>query len=131
MEVPKHWSKSEESHLLNVIPLYRQKIERKTLEEAKPITLALAEEIQRIPDVNHRTVEAINQRLPYLENLLAGVFEKHHYANKDQHLYSTNPRGNNSKKPNRCNTRHSYNGAMKEHLDEIKENPNLGGGYVI
>ena len=78
------WSSKEEIHLLNVIPEYRQKIGRKNLKDARSITLALAEEIHQIPEVSHRSVEAINQRIPYLENLLAGAFEKHHYAKNDQ-----------------------------------------------
>jgi hypothetical protein len=125
------WTSKEESHLLNVIPEYRQKIARKNVKQARSITLELAEEIHKIPEVNHRTVEAINQRIPYLENLLAGAFQKHHYAIKDQYLYFTSPRDNNSKKPNLCNTRHPYNGALREYLDKLKENPDKDGDFVI
>jgi hypothetical protein len=125
------WSSKEESHLLNVIPDYRQNLEGKSLRQARSLTLSLAEEIHQVPEVNHRSVEAINQRIPYLENLLAGAFEKHHYAKKDQHLYFTSPRDNNSKKPNLCNTRHPYNGALREYLDKLKKNPHMDGDFVI
>jgi hypothetical protein len=125
------WTAKEESHLLNVIPEYRQKIVGKNLKQARSITLGFAEEIHKLPEVKQRSVEAINQRIPYLENLLAGAFEKHHYAKKDEHLYLTSPRVNNSKKPNLCNTRHPYNGALRDYLDKLKKNPDMDGDFVI
>lgn len=116
-----HWREKEQIHLINAIPSYRRKIMNKDWTEAKRITLKLAEEIhQQVPDVQGRTVNAIYERLPYLENLLAGVFEEHHYAIKDQNHYSRIPRDNGSKEPNLCNTRHKYNGAMTEYLKQVK-----------
>jgi hypothetical protein len=113
----KHWSKEEQIHLLNLIPSYRQKTHQKDLKEAKRLTLEMAYYIhQHYPSLQNRTVNAIFERLPYLDNLLAGVFEEHHYAKKDRYLYSTLPRANNNKEPNLCNTRHPYNGALKEYL---------------
>lgn len=110
-----HWSEKEQSHLLKTIPSYRLKIKNKDLKEAKQVTLELAEEIhQQVPDVQSRTVNAIYERIPYLENLLAGVFEANHYAIKDRNHYSSFPREDESKEPNLCNTRHKYNGAMTE-----------------
>jgi hypothetical protein len=112
-----HWSEEEQIHLLNSITSYRRKIHQKDITEAKRQTLELANYLhQHYPSVQGRTVNAISERLPYLDNLLAGVFEEHHYANKDRNLYSTNPRVNNCKKPNLCNARHQYNGAFKEYL---------------
>lgn len=113
----KHWSEEEQIHLLNSITSYRRKIYEKDITEAKRQTLELANYLhQHYPSVQGRTVNAISERLPYLDNLLAGVFEEYNYANKDRDLYSTLPRENNSKKPNLCNTRHHYNGAVKEYL---------------
>jgi hypothetical protein len=116
------WSEKEQSHLLEAIPTYRDKIKNKDLKEAKRLTLELAEEIHHsVPDVQGRTVNAINERLPYLENLLAGVFEAHHYAIKDRSHYLSMPRENGSKEPNLCNTRHKYNGAMTEYLQRNRQ----------
>lgn len=112
-----HWSEEEQIHLLNSITSYRRNIYQKDIKEAKRQTLELANYIyQHYPSVQDRTVNGISQRLSYLDNLLAGVFEEHHYANKDRYLYSTLPREDNNKEPNLCNTRHNYNGAMKEYL---------------
>lgn len=123
------WRENEQIHLLNAIPLYRQRIVQKDmknpkdLKEARRITLELAKEIlSQNPDVNGRSDNAIYERLPYLENLLAGVFEKHHYATKDQSLYASNPRDNGDREPNLCNTRHKYKGAMTEYLKTLKFN---------
>jgi hypothetical protein len=113
-----HWRQEEQIHLLNSISSYRRKIYQKDIQEAKRLTLELAYYIhEHYPSIQNRTVNAIFERLPYLDNLLAGVFEKHHYANKDHHLYSTLLREDKSKEPNLCNTRHHYHGAMKEYLD--------------
>jgi hypothetical protein len=117
-----HWSEKEQSHLLKAIPSYRQKIKDKDLKEAKRLTLELAEEIhQHVLDIQGRTVNAIYERLPYLENLLAGVFEAHHFAVKDRHHYSNLPREDGSIEPNLCNSRHKYNGEMTEYLKHNKQ----------
>lgn len=114
----KHWSKEEQTPLLSVIPSYRLKIQQLEIKQAKHITLQMAHFIHReYPIVQERTVNAIYERLPYLENLLAGVFKDYHYAEKDRHLYSTLPREHNSQEPLLCNTRHKYNGAMTEYLN--------------
>jgi hypothetical protein len=114
----KHWVEEEQIHLLNSITSYRQTIYQKDIKEAKRQTLGLAKYLhQQHPSIQNRVVNAIYERLPYLDNLLAGVFEENNYANKDKYLYSTLPRENNSKDPNLCNTRHDYKGAMKEYLE--------------
>jgi hypothetical protein len=111
------WRQEEQIHILNSVPSYRQKIHLKNNKEAKRLTLEVAYYIhQHYPSVQNRTVNAIYERLPYIDNLLGGVFEIHHYAKKDQHLYSTLLREDKSKEPNLCNTRHNYNGALKEYL---------------
>jgi ABC-type branched-subunit amino acid transport system ATPase component len=103
-------------HLLESIISYREKIQGKELKEAKRITFELAEQLHKNHAiVQSRTENAIFERLPYLDNLLAGVFEKNHYAKKDQILYATQPREKNDRGPNLCNTRHKYNGAMTEY----------------
>lgn len=122
LNVNMHWSEKEQSHLLKAIPSYREKIKNKDLKEAKRLTLEIAEEIhQNVADIQNRTVNAIYERLPYLENLLAGVFDAQHYAIKDRSHYSSKPRENGSKEPNLCNTRHKYNGAMTEYLQRNKQ----------
>jgi hypothetical protein len=109
------WSKQEEVHLLNAIPSYRQRIKNIVLKEARRLTLELAEEIHKdYPEVQGRTVNAIYERLPYLDNLLAGVFEANHYAKKGQYLYGNLLRIDGGTEPNLCNMRHPYNGAMKD-----------------
>lgn len=115
----KQWSKEEEAPLLEQIASYRLEIHQKDIKVAKKITIRFAENIhQQNPFLRHRKINAINERLPYLENLLAGVFQKHHYAIKDQHMYATLPREDKSKIPNLCNTRHKYNGAMVDYLSK-------------
>lgn len=109
-----HWTEEEQNALLAVLPDYRIKIQDQQLVHQKKITRHFAGQLhQTTPLLQQRTVEAINQRLPYLDNLLAGVFEACHYAKKDQHHYAALPRENGSKKFNSCNKRHSYNGAVK------------------
>lgn len=109
----KQW-KDDQTFLLDAIPEYRLKIAGKPLKEARKITYRFAEHLHRnIPQVQHRSVESINQRLPYLDNLLAGVFDKENYAIKDGDLYATKPRDSGCREPNLCNTRHSYNGAIR------------------
>ncbi|QNF29645.1 hypothetical protein [Metabacillus elymi] len=113
----KHWSNEEQIHLINAIPSYRQKFQYVDQKEAKRITLEISQFLyQHNPKLQTRIVNAIFERLPYLDNLLAGVFEKHNYAKKNRHLFSSLPRENKSKEQNLCNTRHQYNGAVKEHL---------------
>lgn len=58
------------------------------------------------------------ERLPYLDNLLDGVFEKKSYALKDEQLYGTQIRQVNSKLPNLCNMRiHMADASGDEHND--------------
>ncbi len=115
------WKQEEQVYILHSISLYRKEIDDKTNKDAIQITKKLAEEIhQKNPALEHRTINSIAERLPYLENLLAGVFEKEHYAKKDQHLYYTKPRENISRVPNLCNTRHAYHGAMTDYLKEYQ-----------
>ncbi|MBB6451583.1 hypothetical protein HNQ94_000004 [Salirhabdus euzebyi] len=109
----KPW-KDDQEYLLNSILEYRSLINGKDDKEARRITEKFAKEIQNCnPELKHRTVQSIVERLPYLDNLLAGVFEKDNYANKDQNLYAKMERENNDTTPNYCNTRHSYNGAIR------------------
>jgi hypothetical protein len=57
--------------------------------------------------------------MPYLDNLFAGVFTKQAYGIKDQILYNTQNRNNNSVEPNVCNTRHLYNAVMKKYIQGL------------
>jgi hypothetical protein len=108
-----HWNK-DEVFILKSISDYRKIINNKEIKEARKITFEFARALlQNTPELQHRSQQAIFERLAYLDNLLAGVFEKHHYAKKDQALYLKEPRENGSKEPNFCNTRHSYNGAVR------------------
>ncbi|MBM7660396.1 hypothetical protein JOC85_001163 [Bacillus mesophilus] len=105
---------TDQQYLLNVINLYREQMNGKDLKTQKRITKELAEQLHTSNQgLQHRTIQSINERLPYLENLLAGVFEIHNYAAKDQHLYSVKPRTIGDKTPNLCNTRHSFNGDLR------------------
>ncbi|MDI4643661.1 MULTISPECIES: hypothetical protein [Cohnella] len=109
----RHWIE-DQKYLLAAIDKYRSQIEGENLIEQKKMTLRFAQNLHNeTPELNHRTVHSINERLPYLDNLLAGVFEVHNYAAKDQHLYLTRPRMNGNRDFNACNTRHSYNGAVQ------------------
>lgn len=58
-------------------------------------------------------MQSINERMPYLDNLLAGSLPKHGFAKKDQHLFESKPRENGNKDINYCNNRHSYNGTLR------------------
>lgn len=110
----KQW-KADETLLLAAIPTYRGYIEDKDPKESIKLTLEFAASLhQNTPELQHRTVQAIAERLPYLDNLLAGVYETHNYAKKDQHLYALLPRPNKNTSPNLSNTRHSYNGAIRK-----------------
>ncbi|OIJ09148.1 hypothetical protein BKP35_17260 [Anaerobacillus arseniciselenatis] len=109
----KHW-KDDQIHLLKAIPAYRMMIAGKPEKEAQQITKEFAETLRtNNVELHHRSVQSINERLPYLENLLAGVFEPQNYAQKDQHLYYSKPRVDDGREPILCNTRHSYNGAIR------------------
>ncbi len=109
-----HWSEIEQVPLIDHLVTYRQSISKKEKKEAKEITMNMAMMIQATySDVRHRSHTAIFERICYLDNLLAGVFEKEHYAKKDQDLYGTLPRENHDNTPNFINTRHSYNGARE------------------
>ena len=106
----KQW-KEDQQFLLNSMKDYRTKIENKEDKEVRKITKAFAENLhQNTPELHHRSINSIFERLPYLDNLLAGALEKKDYQIKDQHLYGVCPRNND--KLNLSNTRHSYNGAM-------------------
>ncbi|MBB6451602.1 hypothetical protein HNQ94_000023 [Salirhabdus euzebyi] len=109
----KPW-KDDQEYLINSIVEYRNLINGKDVKEAKRMTKNFAEKLHKNnPELKHRTIQSIVERLPYLDNLLAGVFKKENYAKKDQNLYSKVPRENNDLTPNYCNTRHSYNGAIR------------------
>lgn len=111
--MPKAW-KEDQIYLIKAIPAYRTVIGGKDDKTAKKMTIEFAETLHhRTPELQHRSVAAITQRLPYLDNLLAGVWEVHNYAEKDWNLYFTKPRTSLSREPNLCNTRHSYNGALR------------------
>ncbi|WP_428908166.1 hypothetical protein [Niallia sp. Krafla_26] len=114
-----YWTKQEQSYLVKAIPLYRQKLmHSKSIET---VTKEVAEYIhQSIPDLKNKSITSIQKCLPYLDNLLAGVFEKYDYAKKDQYLYSSLPRDHGVKKPNLCKTRHKYNGALYKYLNKDK-----------
>ncbi|WP_209121158.1 hypothetical protein [Alkalihalobacillus sp. BA299] len=109
----KHWTDDQEIFLKN-LDRYRNVLKGKDEKEAKRLTIELAKEIySQNVELRHRTVQSIVERLPYLDNLLAGVFDKVNYAKKDQSMYAKIPRENNDTIPNLCNTRHSYNGAIR------------------
>jgi hypothetical protein len=115
-----YWTEQEQIHLVKAIPQYRQKMKQSKIPER--VTLEMAKLLhQTCPDLQARTVSAIQERLPYIENLLAGVFEKNDYAKKDQYLYATLPREYDGKNPNPCTTRHKYNGALSEYLKRKKD----------
>ena len=106
-----YWTKQEQDYLVKSIPLYRQKLKQSKVPEK--ITLEIAKQLHlNTPELGKRTITAIKKRLPYIENLLAGVFERNDYAKKDQYLYATLPRDSGMIKPNPCATRHKYNGAL-------------------
>ena len=110
------WSEIEQVPLIAHIVSYRQSITNKETKEAKEITLKEAIMIQETYSVvQQRTHIAIFERMCYLDNLLAGVFENMHYAKKDQYLYGVLPRENQDVTPNFINTRHSYNGAREQY----------------
>lgn len=108
-----HWT-DDQQYLLNAIEEYRNLLIDIEQKEARIKTNEFAKQLHRnTPELKHRTTQSIAERLPYLDNLLAGVFEKENYAIKDQSLYATIPRENNDITFNASNTRHSYNGAIR------------------
>ncbi|WP_102345906.1 hypothetical protein [Bacillus sp. Marseille-P3661] len=110
----KHWN-DDQIYLLEAIEEYRNVIEGKKLNAARRITKEFAEILHKnTPELQHRIVQSIVERLPYLDNLLAGVFNKENYAKKDQHIYAKAPRRDGSIEINYCNMRHSYNGAIRK-----------------
>ncbi|WP_226675741.1 hypothetical protein [Rossellomorea aquimaris] len=114
----KHWTMEEESPLIECMPSYRKKIRDKDLQQARKITKHFSKHVRESDKIlSSRSENAIYERLPYLDNLLAGVFKREAYANKDRHRYGTSLR--EDRKPNRCNARHPYNGAMKEYMRDL------------
>ncbi|KZE64092.1 hypothetical protein AWM68_13375 [Fictibacillus phosphorivorans] len=108
------WTIEQQVYLIEAIPQYRSTIEGYESNIARKLTRSFSEKLyNNTPALRDRSIGAIEQRLPYLDNLLAGAFIKEAYAIKDQHLYQTKPRKDSSVVPNRCNTRHSYNGFLK------------------
>lgn len=106
--------KEEQDYLIKVIDDYRNLIKDKDIIVAKRLTREFADALHKnTPALFNRSIEAITQRMPYLDNLLAKVFEKDNYALKDQHYYGTKPRQSRSVEPNLCNTRHAYKGAIR------------------
>ncbi|MDR7073307.1 hypothetical protein [Fictibacillus barbaricus] len=109
-----YWAE-DQVYLIEAIHKYRAAIKGSELKKARNLTLVFANELHKAtPALHHRSIGAIEQRLPYLDNLLAGVFNKEDYAEKYQHLYNIQPRTDSSVRPNLCNTRHSYKGALKK-----------------
>jgi hypothetical protein len=117
--VSKRWMDEEQYYLIEALFEYRRKIKGCELNEARKLTRDFAVDLhQSTPVLQYRSLVAIEQRLPYLDNLLSGTFDKGDYANKDQHLFGTKPMKTGSKEPNLCNTRHPYKGALKKYLNQ-------------
>jgi hypothetical protein len=111
LRMASYWTKQEQELLVKAIPLYRQQLKQSKAPEK--VTLELAKHLHlTYPELFKRTVTAIRDRLPYIENLVAGVFDRNDYAKKDQYLYASLPRESDVLKPNPCHTRHKYNGAL-------------------
>ncbi|AEI43662.1 hypothetical protein [Paenibacillus mucilaginosus] len=111
----KRWEQDQKV-LLDAIPRYRAEIRNLEAAEARKITRRLARELYgQTSELQARNKDenAVYERLPYLENLLAGALRKEDYAQKDGHLYGTLPREDGSRAFNPCNSRHSYNGAVR------------------
>ncbi|MBN3554017.1 hypothetical protein JYA63_07070 [Fictibacillus nanhaiensis] len=110
------WTLEQQDYLVKAIPQYRSTIKgyKDELNKARKLTRSFAEELLKsTPSLQHRSIGSIEQRLPYLDNLLVGALEKEAYAIKDRHLYQTQRREDSSVDPNRCNARHTYNGFLK------------------
>lgn len=66
--------KEDQQFLLNNMSAYRIKIENKEVKEVRKITKAFAETVYKnTSELHHRSVNSIVERLPYLDNLLAGA----------------------------------------------------------
>lgn len=110
----KPWTE-DQKFLLNSMNDYRKKIENKEDKEVRKLTKDFAETLyNNTPELHHRSINSINERLPYLDNLLAGVLEEKNYQIKDQHLFGVRPRNKGDEELNLSNTRHSYNGALRK-----------------
>lgn len=109
----RHW-RDDQLHLLSALSEYRNRIEGKDTKEAKKITNSFARDLHHnTTELHHRSINSIAERLPYIDNLLAGVLQISNYAQKDQPLYNLQPRKDGNKIMNLCNTRHSYNGELR------------------
>jgi hypothetical protein len=105
-----HWSPEEEKLLK--IDDYRRLICGKKLDDQILLTEYYANiiyESSTLLQLN-RGHNGVILRLPYLDNLYAGVLEKEAYAIKDQYKYESSPREDGSKEFNSCNRSHPYNG---------------------
>lgn len=67
----KHWAEDQE-FLLNPIEEYRSLIAVWSLRPPEKFKLC-HNVIPKYPSQQHRSIESINERLPYLDNLLAGI----------------------------------------------------------
>jgi hypothetical protein len=122
--MPKHWTIKEEEALIECMSPYRGLIRNESTQQARKITKQFAVDLRESnKNISSRSVNAIYERLPYLDNLLAGVFERGDYAIKDRHRYGTSPK--EKRVPNICNARHPYNGAMKEYKKILREMPSI------
>ena len=109
-----HRWKEDQYYLLDALDTYRIVIQGKELKDIRRLTLEFATNLHiNTKELHHRSIQSINERLPYLDNLLAGALEIDNYAAKDQHLYRTRSRPDGCTEVNLCNTRHSYNGAIR------------------
>lgn len=76
--------KEDQQFLLNNLNAYRKKIENKKVKKARKITKTEMVYNNTPPELHHRSINSIVERLPYLENLLAGVSEIQNYNLKYQ-----------------------------------------------
>jgi hypothetical protein len=91
----------DQQYLIKAIGDYRKVVHYEELKADRNATKAFAEGLYHsTSELQHRSLQAIIERLPYLDNLLDGIFEKHSYALKDQQLYGTKVREVNSTVPN-------------------------------
>lgn len=84
--------KEDQQFLLNNLNAYCKKIENKKVKKARKIV----------------------ERLPYLENLLAGVSEIQNYNLKYQPFFGSSIRKSKDKKLKLSNTCHFYSGALRK-----------------
>jgi N-methylhydantoinase B/oxoprolinase/acetone carboxylase alpha subunit len=67
MIMPNQW-KEDQNFLLAAMSNYRVTIKDKIQKEARQLTLEFATQLhQSTRELQHRSIESINQRLPYLE----------------------------------------------------------------